>query len=80
MAPHPGFASGTDPLAAMSELKELVKEAHNLGIEVMIGMHLGCTAEGDDQHPRPLSFRGVDAATYYRNNHDGDHVPPPLGG
>jgi hypothetical protein len=33
---------------------------------VVVGLHLEYAAEGTDESPRPLSFRGVDSASYFR--------------
>ena len=52
------------PGAACNELKELVREAHKRGIEIILDVVFNHTAEGNEQGPY-LSFRGVDNRTYY---------------
>jgi len=73
MAPHPGFGTPR-------ELKELVRDLHLLGKELFVSVHLAATAEGTDANPRALSFRGVDAATFYRVREKGHLVEHGGGG
>ncbi|KAM7477644.1 hypothetical protein LguiA_025857 [Lonicera macranthoides] len=51
-------------LGAVNEFKRLVKEAHKLGIEVLMDVVFNHTAEGNENGPI-LSFRGVDNSVFY---------------
>ncbi len=63
-APKAGYAA-TGPLGMqVDEFKNLVKELHRNGIEVMLDVVFNHTAEGNEQGPT-LSFRGIDNQTYY---------------
>ena len=63
-APHRGYSSQRDPLAAVDEFRDLVKALHRTGIEVILDVVFNHTAEGNHQGPT-LSFRGLDNQTYY---------------
>ncbi|QUH02170.1 glycogen-debranching protein [Saccharopolyspora erythraea] len=62
LAPKAAYAA--DPQAPARELKELVRDLHAHGIEVVLDVVFNHTAEGDHRGPT-LSWRGVDNATYY---------------
>ncbi len=63
-APKAGYAA-TGKLGLQSdELKELVKELHRHGIEVILDVVFNHSAEGDERGPT-LSFRGIDNKVYY---------------
>jgi glycogen operon protein len=63
-APKAGFAaSGRDGMQ-VDELKQLVKELHENGIEVILDVVFNHTAEGNEYGPT-ISFRGIDNKTYY---------------
>ncbi|MFS7935062.1 putative isoamylase [Helianthus anomalus] len=49
---------------AINEFKQLVKEAHKRGIEVLMDVVFNHTAEGNENGPI-LSFRGVDNSVFY---------------
>ncbi|MEO6932921.1 MAG: glycogen debranching protein GlgX, partial [Chitinophagaceae bacterium] len=51
------------------EFKQMVKELHRAGIEVIIDVVYNHTAEGSHLGPT-LSFRGIDNAAYYRLTED----------
>lgn len=69
-APKAGYAaSGTLGLAA-EELKNVVKQFHKNGIEVMLDVVFNHTAEGNEMGPY-ISFRGIDNKTYYLLTPDG---------
>ncbi|MDQ1287374.1 MAG: isoamylase [Actinomycetota bacterium] len=71
-APHPGYAATTDPAGVLAEFKAMVRSLHTAGIEVVLDVVYNHTAEGGVTGPT-LSFRGLDAATYYRlDGHGGD--------
>jgi isoamylase len=63
-APKAGFAA-TGPFGMeVDEFKNLVKELHRNGIEVMLDVVVNHTAEGNENGPT-LSFRGIDNQTFY---------------
>jgi len=65
-APMSRFGSGGGgPAKAALEFKELVKDLHANGIEVVLDVVYNHTAEGGDTNPYLLSFRGIDCSTYY---------------
>ena len=69
-APKSGYAaSGALGLAA-DELKNLVKQLHKAGIEVMLDVVFNHTAEGNERGPY-LSYKGIDNRTYYLLTPDG---------
>jgi isoamylase len=53
----------------VTEFKQMVKDLHKAGIEVILDVVYNHTAEGNELGPT-LSFRGVDNQSYYRLNHD----------
>ena len=63
-APHPGYSSRPDPLAALDEFRDMVKALHRAGIEVILDVVYNHTAEGDQDGPT-LCFRGFANDTYY---------------
>ncbi|MGH9617417.1 MAG: glycogen debranching protein GlgX, partial [Acidobacteriaceae bacterium] len=62
-APDPRYAS--DPAQALREMKEMVAQIHQAGLEVILDVVYNHTAEGNEHGPT-LSFRGIDNASYYR--------------
>ena len=64
-APHNGYASSRAPGRQVNEFKNMVRELHAAGIEVILDVVYNHTAEGNQQGPT-LSFRGIDNAAYYR--------------
>ncbi|KAL5201712.1 hypothetical protein ABZP36_036066 [Zizania latifolia] len=65
-APMSRYASaGGGPVAASKELKQMVKELHNAGIEVILDVVYNHTNEVDDANPYMTSFRGIDNKVYY---------------
>ena len=65
-APDPVLASS--PGEAEIEFRNMVDSLHTVGIEVLLSIDLTLTAEGSDEHPNPISWRGLDNAHYYRAN------------
>jgi len=66
-APKAGFAAtgaAGDATMVADELKNLVKECHANGIEVLLDVVFNHTAEGNENGPT-ISYRGIDNATYY---------------
>jgi glycogen operon protein len=65
-APEPRYATNPgEPRDAVREFKQMVKELHNAGIEVILDVVYNHTAEGNHAGPT-LSFRGIDNLAYYR--------------
>ena len=63
-APKGSYASDKTPGGQVREFKEMVKELHKAGIEVILDIVFNHTAEGNEQGPT-LSFRGLDNSIYY---------------
>jgi isoamylase len=63
-APHPGYASRSDPLGAVDEFRDMVKALHRAGIEVILDVVYNHTGEGGADGPT-VSFRGLANDTYY---------------
>jgi glycogen operon protein len=66
-APDVRFA--TEPAAAVTEFKTLVKRLHAAGLEVILDVVYNHTCEGGPLGPT-LSWRGFDDAAYYRRPPD----------
>lgn len=72
-APKAGYAASgkaRDATMVADELKTLVKELHQNGIEVMLDVVFNHTAEGNEYGPT-ISYRGIDNDTYYMLTPDG---------
>ncbi|MBK5222859.1 MAG: glycogen debranching protein GlgX [Acidimicrobiia bacterium] len=65
LAPHNGYAAGSQRGDQVLELKAMVKALHAAGIEVILDVVYNHTAESDRFGPT-LSMRGLDNAAYYR--------------
>jgi glycogen operon protein len=63
-APKGSFAADKTPGAQVNEFKEMVRELHKAGIEVILDIVFNHTAEGNEQGPT-FSFRGLDNSIYY---------------
>jgi glycogen operon protein len=63
-APHDGYSSRSDPLAAVDEFRDMVKALHRAGIEVILDVVYNHTAEGAGDGPT-ICFRGLANETYY---------------
>lgn len=63
-APKSGYAATGKYGMQVDEVKTLVKELHQNGIEVMLDVVFNHTAEGNERGPY-ISFRGIDNKTYY---------------
>jgi isoamylase len=64
-APAARYAHSKEPGGQVREFKEMVKELHRAGIEVILDVVYNHTAEGSELGPT-LSYRAIDNATYYR--------------
>ena len=69
-SPKAGYASSGPVGLAADELKNLIKQLHKNGIEVILDIVFNHTGEYDDY----ISFRGVDNRTYYVMNDDGTYA------
>ena len=72
-APHAPYASDADPREVLRELKGMVKLLHAAGIEVLLDVVYNHTAE-QSTGGATLSWRGLDAATWYRLDGQGHDV------
>lgn len=63
-APHQAYSSQSDPLRGVDEFRDMVKQLHRAGIEVILDVVFNHTAEGNDHGPT-LSFRGLENRSYY---------------
>ncbi len=72
-APHARYAACGDPVGAVAEFKEMVRSLHAAGIEVILDVVYNHTAEQSHAGPM-LSWRGIDASTYYRLDERGNDI------
>ncbi len=64
-APDARYSSSGVLGGQVKEFKDMVKEIHKAGIEVILDVVYNHTAEGNEMGPT-LSFKGIDNASYYR--------------
>ncbi len=64
-APHHSYAASGPGCEMVREFKQMVKNLHAAGIEVIIDVVYNHTAEGNHLGPT-LCFKGIDNPTYYR--------------
>ncbi|KDD74857.1 hypothetical protein H632_c1029p0 [Helicosporidium sp. ATCC 50920] len=67
-APMSRFSAAGGPHAAAREFKDMVRALHSKGIEVILDVVYNHTAEGGDDDPYVLSWRGLDASMYYQQD------------
>ncbi|MDR3138789.1 MAG: glycogen debranching protein GlgX [Treponema sp.] len=63
-APKGSYASDKSPGGQVREFKEMVRELHKAGLEVILDIVFNHTAEGNEWGPT-FSFRGLDNTIYY---------------
>ena len=63
-APKGSYARASDPGSQVREFKEMVRELHKAGLEVILDIVFNHTAEGNEMGPT-ISFRGFDNSIYY---------------
>lgn len=63
-APNASYASDKSAGGVVLEFKEMVKQLHRAGIEVILDVVFNHTCEGDERGPT-RSFRGIDNSVYY---------------
>lgn len=69
-APNTSYATGTEHNKEGTELKELIRELHENGIECILDVVFNHTAEGNEQGAA-FSFKGFDNNIYYMLTPDG---------
>lgn len=69
-APKAGYAASAPIGLEVDELKNLIKQFHRNGIEVLLDVVYNHTAEGNEEGPY-ISYRGIDNKTYYLLTPDG---------
>jgi isoamylase len=68
-APHAAYGSSPDAEAVVAEFKQMVKDLHAAGLELILDVVYNHSAEGNHLGPT-LSLRGLDNRTYYRLDPD----------
>ena len=63
-APKANYAAGDRRGGQVAEFKQMVRELHRAGIEVILDVVFNHTAEGNEYGPT-ISFRGLDNSIYY---------------
>jgi isoamylase len=63
-APHPHYSSRSEPLGVIDEFRDMVKELHRAGIEVILDVVYNHTTEGNENGPT-ICFRGLANESYY---------------
>jgi glycogen operon protein len=63
-APKGSYSSDRSPGGQVREFKEMVRELHKAGLEVILDIVFNHTAEGNEMGPT-FSFRGLDNSIYY---------------
>jgi isoamylase len=71
-SPHRGYMTGTKPGDQVRQFKEMVRELHAAGIEVILDVVFNHTAEGNHTGPT-FSFKGLENRVYYMLNDDGTY-------
>lgn len=76
-APHAEYATAAareeGPESVALELKSTIRTLHEAGIEVLLDVVYNHTAD-EGSEGDPVLFRGIDRATYYRQDHAGNLV------
>ncbi len=63
-APHLDYSTDRSPLGPVNEFKDMVRELHRNGIEVILDVVFNHTAEDSEVGPT-LSFKGLENRAYY---------------
>jgi glycogen operon protein len=71
-AVDPRYAAGQDGATPLQEFQQAVKNLHAAGIEVLLDVVFNHTAELHEAGPT-ISMRGIDNASYYWLNEQGDY-------
>jgi isoamylase len=72
-APHPAYTSRRDPLAGVSEFRDMVKALHRAGIEVILDVVYNHSGEDGADGPT-VSLRGLSNEVYYIIAEDGSYA------
>jgi glycogen operon protein len=72
-APKASYASTGATHGQVNEFREMVRQFHAAGIEVILDVVFNHTGEGNDRG-RTTSFRGLDNQLYYLMTPDGDYL------
>jgi glycogen operon protein len=64
-APHAAYSASGSQGQQVREFKQMVKDLHKAGIEVILDVVYNHTGEGNQMGPT-VSLRGIDNASYYR--------------
>ncbi|KQX69644.1 glycogen debranching protein [Angustibacter sp. Root456] len=72
-APHPSYASTSDPRGVLDEVKGMVRLLHQAGLEVVLDVVYNHTCE-QGRDGALLSWRGLDNPAYYRLDDHGRDV------
>ncbi|WP_168583512.1 glycogen debranching protein GlgX [Gephyromycinifex aptenodytis] len=72
-APHAAYALADDPQEVLQEFRAMVDALHEAGIEVILDVVFNHTCEQGNDGPT-LSWRGIDASSYYRLDGWGHNV------
>ena len=70
-SPKIGYAAGNGS-DAINEFKQMVKELHKAGIELLLDVVFNHTAEGDE-NGHTISFKGIDNKTWYMLDENGGY-------
>jgi glycogen operon protein len=71
-SPHRGYMAGHKPGDQVRQFKEMVRELHAAGIEVILDVVFNHTAEGNETGPT-FCFKGLENKVYYMLNGDGTY-------
>jgi isoamylase len=71
-APHRGYMEGTTPGDQCRQFKEMVRELHANGIEVILDVVFNHTSEGNEHGPT-FGFKGLENKVYYMLTEDGGY-------
>lgn len=71
-APHPAYCISTEVFEQLNEFRDMVKELHKNGIEVILDVVYNHTREGNENGP-VINFKGFDNAIYYSLTPEGGY-------
>ncbi|WP_231934332.1 glycogen debranching protein GlgX [Botrimarina colliarenosi] len=71
-APHRGYQLGDEPGGQVKQFKQMVRELHAAGIEVILDVVFNHTSEGNEHGPT-FSFKGLENSVYYMLTQDGSY-------
>ncbi|MDO4295335.1 MAG: alpha-amylase family glycosyl hydrolase [bacterium] len=71
-APNTSYTAADEYNQEGTELKELIRDLHDNGIEVILDVVFNHTAEGNEQGPS-FCFKGIDNCIYYMLTPDGNY-------